>query len=129
MIKHTTKQSESTCQSIDSINKQETINNKPLNNKQEPCGNFVIIGNERVFDIIKSLNENYGMQYEALKMNQGIRDFELNKWFSDNAGMSFTSHKHVVNSFLKTKRAGEHKPFEKQYGIVPDTKPLPKFGV
>jgi hypothetical protein len=32
MIKHTSKQSESTHQSIDSINKQET--NKPINNKQ-----------------------------------------------------------------------------------------------
>lgn len=35
LIKHASKQSESTHQSIDSIDKQLTNNNKPLNNKQE----------------------------------------------------------------------------------------------
>jgi len=35
LIKHGTKQSESTSESNDSIDKQLTINNKPINNKQE----------------------------------------------------------------------------------------------
>ena len=101
MIKHLSKQSESTQQSNDSIDIQEYNNT----NKQDYNDYYVLNGEVKKGNVVDYYFKNHQPNYEALLMQLEISKYdekikqELRSYFIN--GFSFNDYKHIVNSFKK----------------------------
>jgi hypothetical protein len=65
---------------------------------------FILVSQVKIFDLVKSLNENKRIEFEALKMNKGYKDYDFNEFFSKTVGQSYTNYTHVLNAFLASKK-------------------------
>lgn len=109
LIKHTTKQSESTCESIDSIYKQETINNEQetindfgFNNeniKNEFCNNLLDLFN--IPEDYRKLNlQKLHNFYSKLTKENNIQLFldtteKFKKYWSKNSNLTYTLDNYI----------------------------------
>jgi hypothetical protein len=83
LIKHGTKQIVKQGESIDSINKQETINNKPINKEQGDLFDFLeLMNNEVWIEAIAMQNEIQPKKIEDLR-NEFINDRKLDGNYKD----------------------------------------------
>jgi hypothetical protein len=84
-------------------------NEKNDNNEKELKENitpekFILVSQVKIFDLVKALNENKQIEFEALKMNKGYKDYDFNEFFSKSVGQSYTNYTHVMNAFLVSKK-------------------------
>jgi len=102
-IKHDTKQSESTIQSIDSIDKPITINNKQLTiNNTEPSAEYFKIGKEIIKEkaslYFKKSNQMFLEQW-LMKNKDPIKESVFEKMDLDYLGYEFNNNNHLQNTF------------------------------
>jgi len=105
LIKHVTKQSESTQQSICSIDKQETINNEPITINKESV--FSKIENHQYFEM---LYRHFSGKYKIDEIHKHWETFKQECELSDDLNRTPTDYKrHFQNTLKKKLELGTNK--------------------
>jgi hypothetical protein len=86
-------------------NEQRPNSDRTATEQQKPVPQnlqkFILVSAEKVYDPVAFLNENSRLQVEAMMMNQGLTEENIQAWFNDNAGGYFTGATHILNSIRK----------------------------